>query len=356
MLCHPSIESSIAARLDGKPRAVAAVDGEPVISVLALAFTGSMALTLLMAAATHARTGLRGRRVYLWTGFGVGLVAGFVELLVAIQLVPVSRLVSQLGRSVWFEIGTEAAIAAFTYFVLVGLFLQTGLFLHRKNARRRGDVVALAAGFGCGLALIATLLRLADPAIWAPSALFVAVVYPPVQLGFVLLLGASILATRDGRAGRTLLWQALAVGVQFGYQFILRANATIGHWLAWLEPGQIGALWLGLIILAWLLGLGIMSGLGQAEPEPPYTAADPANGLLRARLWVWLAGLVLVPSGLLLLLSFFVELDATTAWIMILALLATPVMGAAILLRTAFTLKRGPDADPDRDPNPEASR
>ena len=306
-----------------------------------------MALTLLMAAATHARTGLRGRRVYLWTGFGFGLVAGFVEILIAIQLVPVARLVGQLGRSVWFEIGTEAAIAAFTYFVLIGLLLQTALFLHRRNARRRGDVVALAAGFGCGLALIATLLRLADPAIWAPSALFVAFVYPPVQLGFVLLLGASTIAARDGRAGRTLLWQAVALGVQFGYQFIFRANATIGHWLAWLEPGQIGALWLGLIILAWMLGLGIMSGLGPAETEPRYTAADPQNGLLRARLWVWLAVLVLVPSVLLLALSFFVELDAATAWIMVLALLATPVMGAAVLLRTAFTLKRGADHGPN---------
>jgi len=333
-------------------RAAVAVDGEPVISVLALAFTGSMALTLLMAAATHARTGLRGRRVYLWTGFGFGLVAGFVELAVAIQLVPVARLVSQLGRSVWFEIGTEAAIAAFTYFVLIGLLLQTALVIHRRNARRRGDVVALAAGFGCGLAAVATLLRLADPAIWPPSALFVAFVYPPVQLGFVLLLGASTLAARDGRAGRTLLWQALAVAVQFGYQFIFRANATIGHWLAWLEPGQLGALWLGLIILAWTLGLGIMSGLGPAEPEAPYRAADSANGLLRARLWVWLAVLVLVPSGLLLVLGLFIELDAKTAWIMILALLATPVMAAAILLRTAFTLKRGPDPDAE----PEASR
>ena len=319
--------------------------GEPIISVLALAFTASLALTLLMAAATHARTGLRGRRVYLWTGFGLGLLAGFVELAIAIQLLPVARLLAQLGRSIWFELGAEAAIAAFTYFVLVGLLLQTGLMLHRKTARRRGDVVALAAGLGCGLALVATLLRLADPAIWAPSALFVAVVYPPVQLGFVLLLAASTLAAREGRAGHTMLWQAVAVLVQFGYQFVLRANATIGHWLAWLEPGQIGALWLGLIILAWTLGLGVMIGLAQAEPEPPHVAADAENAMLRARLWVWLAGLVLLPSGLLLGLSLVVDVDAQTAWIMILALLATPVMAAAILLRTAYTLKRGPDPE-----------
>ncbi len=349
MLWPGSIEGSRTAVVAGeRAHSCGGRSGESVISLLALAFVASLGLTLLMAAATHARTGLRGRRVFLWTGFGLGLVAGFVELAVAIQLVPVARLLAQLGRSVWFEIGTEAAVAAFTFFVLVGLLLQIGLFFHRKSARRRGDVVALAAGLGCGLALVATMLRLADAAIWPPSALFVAVVYPPVQLGFVLLLGAATLAARDGRAGRTLLWQAMAVGVQFGYQFILRANETIGHWLAWLEPGQIGALWLGLIILAWLLGLGVMSGLGPAEPEPPHTAADPKNGMLRARLWVWLAVLVLLPSALVLGLSFFVELDATTAWIMVLALLATPVMAAAILLRTAFTLKRGPDPEAGR--------
>ena len=314
---------------------------EPVISVLALAFMASLVLTLLIAMATHARTGLRGRRVYLWTGFGLGLLAGLVEIAIAIQLVPIVALMGHLGRSVWFELGVEAAIAAVTYFVLVGLLLQTGLFLHRKTARRRGDVVALAAGLGCGLALTATLLRLADASIWPPSALFLAVVYPPVQLGFVLLLASSTLAARDGQAARTLLWQAVAVVVQCGYQFIFRANETIGHWLAWLEPGQIGALWLGLIILAWTLGLSVMSGLAQAEPEPPYAAADPENGLLRARLWVWLAGLVLLPSGLLLGLSLIVDVDAATAWIMVLALLATPVMAAAILLRTAVTLKRG---------------
>jgi hypothetical protein len=323
-----------------------AVDGEPSISVLVLAFLASLALTFLMAAATHARTGLRGRRVYLWTGFALGLVAGFVEIAVAIQLLPVTALLSQLGRSLWFELAVESAIAAFSYLVLVGLLLQIGRFIHRRKARRRGDIVALAAGLGCGLALTATLLRLADPSIWPPSSLFVAVVYPPVQLGFVLLLAAASLAAREGLAGRTMLWQLMAVLVQFGYQFILRANETIGHWLAWLEPGQIGALWLGLIILAWTLGLGIMSGLGQAEPEPAYRAADRKTGLLRARLWVWLAGLVLVASALLVGLSLFVELDAAIVWIMILALLATPVMAAAILLRTAFSLKRDPDPEP----------
>jgi hypothetical protein len=88
-----------------------------------------------------------------------------------------------------------------------------------------------------------------------------------------------------------------------------------------------------------------MSGLAQAEPEPPHVAADADSALLRARLWVWLAGLVLLPSGLLLGLSLVVDVDAQTAWIMILALLATPMMAAAILLRTAFTLKRGPDPE-----------
>jgi hypothetical protein len=320
---------------------------EPIICILALAFIASFGLTVLMAAASHARTGLRGRRVFLWTGFALGLVAGAVEIVVAIQLVPIGRLLAALGQSVWFEVGVEAAITAFTYFVIVGLLLQSGLFFLRRTARRRGDVVALAAGLGCGVALTATVLRLGFAGLWPPSALFVAVVYPPLQLCFVLLLGAAVLAARDRQAMPTLVWQATAVVVQGGYQFVLRINDTVGHWLAWLEPGQIGVVWLGLILLAWAMGLAVMHGLHRAEPEPAYRPADPGIGLLRPRLWVWLAGLVLLPTGLVLVASFYVELDARTAWIMILALLATPLMAGAILLRTAFTLNRSPgDAAP----------
>jgi hypothetical protein len=316
---------------------------EPLILVLVLAFGASLALTVLMAAASHARTGLRGRRFFLWSGFGLGLLGGFVELVIAVQLMPVARLLGQLRQSVWFEIGVEATIAALTYFVVMAFFLQVGLLLRRRTARRRGDVVALAAGLGCGVALSATALRLGLAGVWPPSALFVAVVYPPVQLGFVLLLAAGTLAARDGLGWRTFFWQATAVLLQGGYQFVLRVNESVGHWLAWLEPGQIGAIWLCLIILAWALGMAVMHGLGRAEPEPAFRAADPESGLLRPRLWVWLAALVLLPTALVLVASFYIELDARTAWVMILALLATPLMAGAILLKTAFTLKRGPD-------------
>lgn len=317
---------------------------EPLILVLVLAFGASLALTVLMAAASHARTGLRGRRWFLWGGFGLGLVAGAVELAIAVQLVPVARLVGELGQSIWFELAVEAAVAALTYLVIVGLFLQLGLVMRRQVARRRGDVVALAAGLGCGVALTATLLRLVFAGIWPPSALFVVVVYPPLQLGFVLLLAAAALAARDGLGWRMLFWQALAVLVQGGYQFVLRVNETVGHWLAWLEPAQISMVWLALIILAWALGMAVAHGLARAEPAPAYRAMEPESGLLRARLWVWLAALVLVPTALVLIASFYVELDVRTAWIMILALLATPLMAGAVLLRTAFTLRRGPDA------------
>jgi hypothetical protein len=313
---------------------------ESLIPVLVLALVASLALTLLMAAATHARTGLRGRRVYLFSGFVLGLLAGGVELVIAIQLVPIERLVAVLGVSLWLEIGIEAAIAAATYFVVVGLALQFGLLLHRQTARRRGDVVALAAGLGFGLALIATLLRLGGAGIWPPSALLIAVVYPPVQLGFALLLAAATLATRDGLGGKTLLWQLVAVLLQGGYQFVLRVNETVGHWLAWLEPGRIGALWVGLIVLAWALGIAVVSGLARAEPAPAYVGRDGDSGLLSARLWAWLAGLVLVPTALVLTASLFVELDLRTAWTLVMALLTTPLLAAALVLRTVFTLRR----------------
>lgn len=295
-----------------------------------------------MALASLARTGLRGRRVYLWSGLVLGLLAGAVELAATMQLVPLSRLLAEVGQSVWLEIGVEAAVAAATYFVILSCALQLGLLVHRRRARRSGDVVALAAGLGLGVAVTATLLKLALIGVWPPSALFVAVVYPPVQLCFTLLLAAAALAARQGLGGRTLGWQATAFVGQTGYQFVFRANDTIGHWLAWLEPGQLGALWLGLIILAWVMGLAVMAGLARAEPEPPYSAGDPANGLLRPRLWVGLAALVLLPAAVVFGLGLFVDLDVRTAWVMILALLATPVMAGAILLRTALTLKGGP--------------
>lgn len=314
---------------------------EPAIPVLLLGLVLSLALTALVAMAALARTGLRGRRVHLWSGFGLGLLAGGVELVVAVQLVPITRLLTELGQSVWFEIGVEAAVAALTYFVVLGAALQLGLLFRRERARRSGDVVSFAAGLGSGMALTATLLKLAYIGVWPPSALFVAVVYPPVQLCFTLLLAAATLAAREGLAGRTLGWQATAILVQTGYQFVFRANDTIGHWLAWLEPGRIGVLWLGLIILAWLLGLAVMAGLSRAEPEPPHSPADPGNGLLQPTLWLWLAGLVLVPAALVFVLGLFIELDARIAWVMVLALLATPVMAGALLLRTAWSLRRG---------------
>lgn len=317
---------------------------EPLTILILAAFIASLALTALMAAASHARTGLRGRRFFLWSGFGLGLVAGGVELVIAVQLSPISRLVGALGQSLWFEIAVEATIAAMTYLVVITIFVQLGLFLRRRTARRRGDVVALAAGLGCGVALTATAFRLGFAGIWPPSVLFVAVIYPPVQLCFALLLGASTLALRDGLGWPSLGWQLMAVLLQGGYQFVLRVNASVGHWLAWLEPAQISIIWLGLIILAWVLGMAVMHGLGRAEPAPAYRELDPDVGLLRPRLWLWLAGLVLVPTALVLVASFYVELDVRTAWVMILALLATPLMVGAVLLRTAFTLTRGSGA------------
>lgn len=284
---------------------------------------------------------MRGRLVYLWTGMALGLVAGAVEIAVHVQLEHISRLLTELDLNLWLELAIEAAIAAIAYFVVVNAALQLGLLFRRRQARRSGDVVASAVGLGLGLALTATLIRLAFIGVWPPSALFVAVIYPPVQLGFALLLAAATLAARQGLAGRTLGWQATAVLVQSGYQFVLRVNDTIGHWLAWLEPGQIGALWLGLIVLAWLLGLAVMNGLGRAEPEPPHCAADPKHGLLRPGLWLGLAALVLAPAALIFAAGLFVELDVRTAWIMILALLSIPVMVGALLLRTALTLKGG---------------
>jgi hypothetical protein len=317
---------------------------ESLIPVLVLAFVLSLALTVLMAAATHARTGLRGRRVYLFSGFALGLLAGGVELVIDAQLAPIEHVVGELGLSLWTEFGIAAAIAAAAYFVSVGLAMQLGLLLHRQSARRRGDVVALAAGLGSGLALTATLLRLEGAGIWPPSSLLIAVVYPPVQLGFVLLLAAAVLTTREGLGGRTLLWQTAALLLQWGYQFVLRVNDSVGHWLAWLEPGRIGALWFGVIVLAWALGVGVVTGLARAEQAVDYRGKDGDSGLLSARLWLWLAALVLLPTGLLLVASLFVELDLRTAWTLVMALLTTPMLVAALVLRTALTLRRRPEA------------
>lgn len=311
--------------------------GDLPISATVLAFAASYALTLLMAGASLARSGLRGARRLLWTGFGLGLLASAAEPIIAFQLQPLALAMGGLERGLWFEMAVVAGIAAFTCLVIGGSLFRLGLLLHRRHARRRADVVALATGLGAGLALAATLLRIGLAGVWPPSALFVAFIYPPVQLGFVLLLAAGVLAARDGGPWRALFWQAAAVAVQGGYQLVLHANATVGHWLAWLEPAQLGRLWLVLVVLAWALGFAVMTALGRATPEP---RRQPAQyRLLRPGLWLSLAALVLIPTAFALGFSLFVELDARIAWLMFLALLSTPVMVGAILLQTAFCLR-----------------
>jgi len=311
-------------------------------TMLVSCLAASFVLTVLVALAVLARTGLRGRRWLLICGFGLGLVCGAVELGLPRQLPPLTLLVDGWPYAVWLEIGLHALFAGLTYFVIVGILLRAVMQLSRPTARRRGDVVALAAGLGCGLALSATALRLGLIGVWPPSALFVAVVYPPVQLCFALLLAAGVLATRAGAHMASRFWKLAAAVLQTGYQFVLRTNDTIGHWLAWLEPESIGWLWLGLIGLAWALGLAVMVGLGRAEPPEAHIETASPGGLLSARFWLWAGIVVLAPTGALLALGLSADLGVLTARVMLLALFATPLMAAAILLRTALSLQRRP--------------
>lgn len=309
-------------------------------AMLVSCLAASLVLTVLVALAVLARTGLRGRWWLLLCGFGLGLVCGAVELGLPGQLPPLALMIEGWPHAVWLEIGLHALFAGLTYFVVVGILLRAVLQLSHNAARRRGDVVALAAGLGCGLALAATALRLGLIGVWPPSALFVAVVYPPVQLCFTLLLAASVLATRADAHMASRFWKLAAAVLQTGYQFVLRTNDTIGHWLAWLEPQSIGWLWLGLIGLAWALGLAVMVGLGRAEPSQAHLEAAPAGRLLSPRFWLWAGIVVLAPTGALLALGLTADLGVLSARVMLLALFATPLMAAAILLRTALSLQR----------------
>lgn len=311
-------------------------------AMLVSCLAASLVLTVLVALAVLARTGLRGRWSLLLCGFGLGLASGVVELGLPRQLPPLTLLVSGWPHALWLEIGLHALFAGLTYFVVIGILLRAVLQVRGTAARRRGDVVALAAGLGCGLALTATALRLGLIGVWPPSALFVAVVYPPVQLCFVLLLAAGVLANRAGAHMAARFWKLAAALLQTGYQFVLRTNDTIGHWLAWLEPESIGWLWLGLIGLAWALGFAVMVGLGRAEPPVAHVATDPSGKLLSARFWLWAGIVVLAPTGALLALGLSADLGVLTARVMLLALFATPLMAAAILLRTALSLQQRP--------------
>ncbi len=308
--------------------------------MLAACLALSLALTALVALSVLARAGLRGRLSLILTGFGLGLAGGVLELGLGQPLRPLVLLVEDWAYAVWMEIGLHALFAGLTYFVVIGLALRAVLHMRSRSARRRGDVVALAAGLGCGLALTATALRLGLAGLWPPSALFVAVVYPPVQLCFVLLLGAGVLANRADADMAARFWQVAAVLLQTGYQFVLRTNDTIGHWLAWLEPEAIGWLWLGLIGLAWALGLAVMIGLGRAEPPPAHAGKARVGRLLSARFWLWTGIFILAPAGALLAFGLSADPGMLTARIMLLALFATPLMAAAILLRTALSLQR----------------
>lgn len=313
---------------------------EPTTAMLASCLALSLVLTALVALAVLARAGLRGRWSLLLAGFGLGPPGGVIELGLRDPLPPLTLLVDGWPHAVWLEIGLHALFSGLAYFVVIGIALRAVLHMRGAAARRRGDVVALASGLGCGLALTATALRLGLVGVWPPSALFVAVVYPPVQLCFVLLLAAGVLASRADAPMAARFWKLAAAALQTGYQFVLRTNDTIGHWLAWLEPESIGWLWLGLIGLAWALGLAVMVGLGRAEPPATHVARAPAGRLLSARFWLWAGIVVLAPTAALLALGLSADPGVLTARVMLLALFATPLMAAAILLRTALSLQR----------------
>ena len=227
--------------------------------------------------------------------------------------------------------------------------------------------LALAVGFGFGI--VTTLARLAGLQGWPPSLLITAMTNLPMQVCFALLIASPVLLARfpvelepgerkggvigagDAASARIATgWRVgssyvLALTVQTAFQAVLETNALVGHWMAWLEPWLLGALWLGLILLVWLVGLAVMAVQERVDLPRSFVAklrAGHASVLLSPYFWTVVGIVVAALAFLFLALTFSAGVESMLGRLMIYALMVVPLLASAVMLRTAFALRRRP--------------
>jgi len=303
---------------------------------LAIAAATSVVLGLLLAAASMARAGFRGYRLLFWAGLPVGLAIGYLDpaepVERALTLAPPLNLYLQfLGMGL-----ARGAVFALLFAVALGI-LVGWVF----RGRRAADFIGAGAGLGLGLGLASTGALFAAETVWLPNRIILVLSNLPFQVCFGLFMAwAAMAPNRLAGLGRL----GLALVMQLVYQTAMVAMREIGHWLAWLEPGAIALLWVGLIGYFWFLGLMVMHIQAAGEPparhRPPPAMAESAQ---RPRVWYIVAALVLVPSLALLVAALLVVGFAPgLGRMMLFVILAVPLMAGAVLWRTGLAL-RGAD-------------
>ena len=305
---------------------------------LGLVLVVAAILSILLSLAALARSGLRGHPALFFYGIVCGACAGLLGL---IWDPSKGILAGPLGNLELQIIVTTIATAT-GYCFLLSLLLITLTRWHGL-AKRRGDLVAAAAGIGLGFGITTTLVFLSMRGAWPPSALITALTNAPMQVAVALLIGSAFVVQRQKiRPGTSIGRYAVAFFVQVSYQFVIATTESVGHWLAWLEPVAIGWLWLGLIVLFWIVSLAVMAAQSPADVPQEYLS-DARNGRWRWVLspWVWFAValIISIPALMLIAVSTSFRLDIAIGRVMILVLLAVPLMTAAILWRTGLALR-----------------
>ena len=309
------------------------------MEILVVALLTSLVLSALLAAAALARTGLRGRGLLLPLGTALGAIAGCFELywqldtnwvIASITHLPLQILAIAATRSMLYGLVVAGAIV-----ITIRRINQTG---------RRADIIAIAVAVGFGFGISTTLISILQDMAWAPGLLIVAMANLPMQICFALLVASAVIVSRFEKKPQrhTAVNYALALTVQLAFQSIIITNDTIGHWLAWLQPLTLGAIWLGLILLLWLVGIAVMSAQQRADAPAHMLSrlrSEKSRLILSPVTWGVIASLVLASTVALFYLTMSADLDTMLGRVMIYTVLAIPLLSAALLFKTAHTLK-----------------
>ena len=309
------------------------------MEVLSIALFSSVLLGALLAASALARTGLRGRGRLLPLGCVIGIVGGLLEL----RFSPESHWMITQIPYLPLEILAISGIRALLYGLLVASAIVLTLS-RMSGVNRRADVVSIAVAVGLGFGMATTAVAFFEGSGWPPSLLITAVVNLPLQVCFALLVASSVVVSRFERRSwpQVVGSYTLALTIQFAYQVVATTNALIGHWLAWLQPITLGAMWLGLILLLWLVGIAVMTAQARTDVSPERLAALRAHGsaiLLSPIAWAVVAGLILAATSVLIMLALSANLGTMLGRVMLYTIVAIPLLSAAMMLKTAHTLR-----------------
>ncbi|MCB1970373.1 MAG: hypothetical protein KDG54_08200 [Geminicoccaceae bacterium] len=312
------------------------------MDILAIALVTSIVLSTLLMTSVLARTGLRGRVRLVPIGLILGVLSGLLEFYWAIEDNPLIVRIGYLPA----QILVIACARAMLYGLLTGSAIVLTLGRVEKT-NRRADVMTIGIAVGFGFGMATTFVGLTEGLGWPPGQLIIATVNLPMQICFGILLASTVLVSRFGTPSshRIALSYLLALVIQAAYQAVLITNDTIGYWLAWLQPVTLGFIWIGLIMLIWLVGIAVMNAQQRADlpgEQMLELRRQQSRMILNPVTWFMIGLLVVLSTFWLVYMAVQANLDTALGRVMIYTVLATPLLCAAVILRTAHQLRRKP--------------